>query len=493
MLKRVLTLFIVVCIAVFGESIAVFGAGSSTSAAPASSIEEARKGVVMVYCQSNKSSENSAMGSGFVIGKTGSKSKYIVTSYHIISENTDGVSVVVSRDVFMKAKAVITSAIGDYAVLELEKELYDRNPLPLKLNENVAIAQKVYALGFPGAASAIEDKNTWAPEDVTVSGGIISKELTVDGVGTYQVDASLNPGNSGGPLITEDGAVIGIARFTTKDAANINGAVKIDEIIASLDSLNIPYELYSKQTVKRSNENKSVTDDSGSSASDASLPQAENYDESGKLFTYNWSYIIIGSASLILVMIIIALIFVKKKSSTSLKSYNHQQTNERQQIDERLKNHKRLEIHEKQQIHKADLEDYQLTAAHQFTDAHKLTDAQQLIADQSKASKETSIYCISGYYSNKYFSLSKGKLTIGRDCKYCNIIYPEDTPGISSVHCDISCNSLMDKYMLVDKGSTYGTFLSSGERLVKGKVYYLDLFDSFYLASIENIFEIREI
>lgn len=447
MLKKSLTLFILICIVFLSGTIC------QASAATVSKVEEARKGVVMVYCENPKYPEKGSMGSGFVIGKTGGTSKYIVTSLHVISENTTGAYVVISRDVKIKIKPVITSDTGDFAVLELEQELHDRKPLPLELSKNVAIAQKVYALGFPGAAAAIEDKRTWAPDDVTVTSGIISKLLTVDGVGTYQVDASLNPGNSGGPLITEDGAVIGIARFTTKDASNINGVVKIDEIIPSLDSLKVPYELYGSKKVAKIENKQSVTEEPESSSTDSALPQLDtgSDDDSGKLFTYNWTYILIAIAALILIAIIIVLITDKKKVTPSAKPHNQQR------------------------IQKADPEKKQVTVA------------------QFQQDINASVYCTSGYYTDNSFSLSEGKLTMGRDYKYCNLVFPENTPGISSVHCEISYNSLMNKCMLIDKGSTYGTFMSSGEKLIKEKIYYLNFNDSFYLASRENMFEIRRI
>lgn len=213
----------------------------SFNVAAASKVEDARKGVVMVYCHS---SQGDGMGSGFVIGKNGSSARYVVTNFHVIEANPNGAFVVISRDVLIKTKPIIMSPTADYAVLELDKELHDRVPLPLENSKFVSVAQKVYALGFPGGSTDITDKRTWAPEDVTVSSGIISKDLEVNTVGTFQIDVSINPGNSGGPLITEDGAVIGINRFGVRGATNINGAIKIDELIPSLNSLNVPLIIY---------------------------------------------------------------------------------------------------------------------------------------------------------------------------------------------------------------------------------------------------------
>lgn len=433
MLKKFLALFVVCIIAAAGIC--------SFKAKAASKIEDARKGVVMIYCHGT---DEDAMGSGFVIGKAGDPARYVVTNYHVIEGNPQDAAVVISSNVLIKTKPVIMNKDADYAVLELEKDLTDRTPLPLLKSSSVSVAERVYALGFPGAASKIEDKNTWEPDDVTVSSGIISKSITVDGVPTFQIDASINPGNSGGPLITEDGAVIGIDRFTTKDATNINGAIKIDEIIPSLDSYKIPYELYSVQTVGKSNKIVSKNVDKG-------LQKSQNIISDFKKFlSDNWIFVGIGTVILIIVILVIVLITRKPQKDVSVNT-------------ETLK------------------EDSGYTAL------------QQSSAQVYNVSRRFGIYGISGYYENKIFCMDSGKLVIGRDYRVCNIVYPEDTAGISAVHCEISYNSVLNKFILVDRGSTYGTFLSGGERLSEGRQYSLCLNDSFYLASELNKFEIREI
>lgn len=429
MLKRFLALFVVVIVS------AAFGV-FPLEAEAASRVEEARKGVVMIYCHGT---EEDAMGSGFIIGKTGSPARYVVTNYHVIEGNPQAAAVVISSNVFIKAKPVITNKEADYAVLELEKELKNRTPLPILKSSSVSVAQRVYALGFPGAASRIEDKNTWEPDDVTVSSGIISKSITVDGVPTFQIDASINPGNSGGPLITEDGAVIGIDRFTAKDATNINGAIKIDEIIPSLDSLKIPYELYSAQPVDKRNKTISTNVDNSSEKGATTVVRLK------KFLSDNWIFAAV--AIIIIVIVIVILICQKPKNN--------------------------------------------IPAAAEMT-------LQQPPASTSpvpicKECRRFGIIGISGYYENKVFSMESGKLVIGRNYKACNIIYPEDTAGISGIHCEIGYDPSINRCVLMDKGSTYGTFLSSGEKLAAGRQYYLSLHDSFYLASEFNKFQIREI
>ncbi|GFP75487.1 trypsin-like peptidase domain-containing protein [Clostridium fungisolvens] len=425
----------------FSPNVTVFGDTASPS-----KIQEARKGVVMVYCDNGK---ESGMGSGFVVGRTGSPAKYVVTNFHVIEGNPQSIYVVISTDVLIKAKPIIMSPTGDYAVLEMEKELHDRIPLPILKSDTVSVAQKVYALGFPGAAAAIEDKNTWAPDDVTVSSGIISKEITVNGVGTYQIDVSINPGNSGGPLITEDGAVIGINRFGAKNATNINGAIKIDEIIASLNSLNVPYELYKAPENNSNNSTATVTTPS-QPAKAVTEPEKKSVGVTG-FIKANWILILAGAVVLIVIIVVVMLLSRKSKGVAS----KAQGFSGEQQISPQPVIHKSTPVYQ--------------------------------------SNRSFGIYGVSGYYQNKSFSLMKGKLVIGRDYNVCSVVYPADTAGISSVHCEVNYDADSNKCVLVDRGSTYGTFLSNGEKLMKGRPYYLGPHDSFYLASPANKFEIREI
>lgn len=430
----------------------------SFNAKAASKVEDARKGVVMVYCHS---SQGDSMGSGFVIGKSGSSARYVVTNFHVIEANPSGAFIVISRDVLIKTKPIIMSPTADYVVLELEKELHDRVPLPLQKSDTVAIAQKVYALGFPGGSSVISDNNTWAPDNVTVSSGIISKSITVNTVSTFQIDASINSGNSGGPLITEDGAVIGINRFGVKGATNINGVIKIDELIPSLNSLNVPYELYNAQTSNKQDNAKSDSKQESNNAEDKNKPSASTVvatptptpstttsDKKGfdfkKIFMNKWA---VGISAVVLIAIAIMAILISKKKKNAIVSNQNYISSPMQSS--------------------AILPDYQIK-------------------------RKVIIYGTSGYYQNQSFSLSNGKLTIGRDYKVCNVVYPPTTAGISSVHCEISYDVSINKCVLVDKGSSYGTFLLNGEKITASKPYYLNAGDSFYLASLANKFEVRE-
>ena len=97
------------------------------------------------------------------------------------------------------------------------------------------MGDEVLALGFPLADTI--------GTNLTVTRGIISSTRTVDGVRLLQTDASLNPGNSGGPLVNRDGEVIGVnsSRIEETDAgrpvSNIGFAVSVSELERRLPAL----------------------------------------------------------------------------------------------------------------------------------------------------------------------------------------------------------------------------------------------------------------
>lgn len=84
-----------------------------------------------------------------------------------------------------------------------------------------------------------------------------------------------------------------------------------------------------------------------------------------------------------------------------------------------------------------------------------------------------------------------GVLVIGRNPQKCNVCYPVDTKGVSGVHCQVKRSSMGVE--LVDCGSTNGTFLGSGQKLQPNVPVVLNNGDYFYLASTEQMFQIKNI
>ena len=94
---------------------------------------------------------------------------------------------------------------------------------------------------------------------------------------------------------------------------------------------------------------------------------------------------------------------------------------------------------------------------------------------------------VKGIYQGNSFPV-RDSVLVGRDEKRCQLIYPQGTPGVSSVHCELK--NIGGALQIIDRGSAYGTFLSSGERLPANLPRMLQIGDVFYLATPSQTFQV---
>ena len=105
-------------------------------------------------------------------------------------------------------------------------------------------------------------------------------------------------------------------------------------------------------------------------------------------------------------------------------------------------------------------------------------------------SAEAVIQGVSGLLNGKTYMLTAGTpLIFGRRTEKCNVLFKNETKGISSIHCKIKWYN--GKVLIKDLGSTYGTWLNEGTRLEPNKYYELPDQGVFYLGSKENMFFIQ--
>ena len=94
---------------------------------------------------------------------------------------------------------------------------------------------------------------------------------------------------------------------------------------------------------------------------------------------------------------------------------------------------------------------------------------------------------VSGVFLGKRFSID-GSVRIGRDPNKNDLVFPAQTQGISGVHCVVTLDG--NVVHLTDLGSTYGTFLGNGQRLVANETVQLTVGDTFWLGSENEVFAI---
>ena len=140
--------------------------------------------------------QTSALGSGFIIDEKG----IVITNNHVI-KGAEDVFVRVNGEKNIKAKVIGADPGMDLAVLQIES---DQKFTPVKFGDSdtARIGDWVIAIGNPFGLGG------------TVTAGIISARNRSIGLSRYedyiQTDASINQGNSGGPLFNMDGDVVGI-------------------------------------------------------------------------------------------------------------------------------------------------------------------------------------------------------------------------------------------------------------------------------------------
>jgi serine protease Do len=161
-------------------------------------------------------------GTGFALTSNG----YLCTNFHVI-DKADSIYVQNSKGDSYKVKVVYQDPQYDIAILKIIDSQFTELPnLPYKLKlNNAGMGEHVYTLGFP-------------KDDAVLGEGYLSSNTGFGGdTLSYQVDIRVNPGNSGGPLLDNQGNVIGVisAKETQIDGAAY--AIKSKYILEALRAI----------------------------------------------------------------------------------------------------------------------------------------------------------------------------------------------------------------------------------------------------------------
>jgi S1-C subfamily serine protease len=183
------------------------------------------------YRQNGTEEQEIGGGTGFIITSDG----YIVTNKHVVADEEAEYTVMMNDESKYDAEVVARDPTTDFAVLKIEGK--DFPTIELGDSDELKVGQTVIAIG-----------NALGEFRNTVSVGVISglsRSITASSfgfgsenlVGVIQTDASINHGNSGGPLLNLAGQVIGINTAIAQDAQNIGFAIPINEVKNSIESV----------------------------------------------------------------------------------------------------------------------------------------------------------------------------------------------------------------------------------------------------------------
>lgn len=435
---------------------------------------ETRESVAVVYtCLDMDGGEYGfGWGTGFFVGNSGENPTYLLTNYHVISDFEDyGAGELIeaningqtmrgrskvrvyydSRD-YEEAYVVGFDASKDVALLKLNSATDKRRPVTLCSPNDSMVGSNVYAVGYPGLSENIFAGSTtsWGESDASVTSGTFSRIFTTEGTGrvNIQIDCVIRHGNSGGPLVNDDGAVIGINTWSvSQNSESVNYAVSIDEAIPMLNQYGVSY---AKTEAGGGNSTDGTNGMNGTNGTDGTdgidgtdgtdvvaseeatvveTPESKPANNMGM-----WIAIIVG---IIAVAGIAGLVIVrggKKKK-------------EQQPV-----------VIQKEPVMPA---------------------------------KRPVVRSMSPQHRGMRTELSERPILIGRSKSDCMIVFQEGTPGVSGRHCSLAWDAASGNFVLTDMKSTYGTFLQSGQKLNPGVPYYLKAGEAFYLGEVGNMLSVN--
>jgi TPR repeat protein len=165
-----------------------------------------------------------AFGTGFVVTKSG----YLITAHHVIADASQ-IRVTFGDGRTFPAKVEVASRSNDLALLKIKAE--GLKFLPLSSSKSIEVGEELFTVGYP-VPQLLGGKPKYT------NGALSSKSGIKGEASLMQVTIPIQPGNSGGPVVTSKGRVVGIVTSTAAIEAffketgtlpqNINWAIKAE-------------------------------------------------------------------------------------------------------------------------------------------------------------------------------------------------------------------------------------------------------------------------
>ena len=182
------------------------------------------------------SGDGTVQGSGLIVSPDGK----IATNLHVVRDlKTAGVQLA-SGEIFDSFSVLAFDERSDLAILRIAG--FDLPTIELGNSNDVKTGERVVAIGSPLGLQG------------TVTAGVVSAirdDPFGSGAKVIQTDASVNPGNSGGPLLNDRGQAIGVVTFNVKrggQGEGLNFAMPINYVRGMLDNLQKPISLQLRAT-----------------------------------------------------------------------------------------------------------------------------------------------------------------------------------------------------------------------------------------------------
>lgn len=161
-------------------------------------------------------------GTGFALSSNG----YLCTNFHVI-DGADSIYVQNNKGKSFKVKVIFSDPQYDLAILKIDDDDFSSLPnIPYRLKrDDIGMGEVVYTLGFP-------------KDDAVLGEGYVSSNTGYNGDTTaYQVSIPVNPGNSGGPLLDNNGNIIGAITAKQNQIDGAAFAIKSQYIMEALNAI----------------------------------------------------------------------------------------------------------------------------------------------------------------------------------------------------------------------------------------------------------------
>ena len=458
----------------------------------ANPVQDVRNSVVRVYMDVSvyvhtyhKDAFAYSTGTGFFVGDPDSDLQYVVTNRHVVDVNelyeafkTEykyytvdlkdyHVWVLIDNEVYevdYDRNATLSKTM-DLAVLKLNRPVSNRTAALLGDTEDMDVTDTAYALGFPGY-SDIEDLNNDFAEsletevtklfpsgisNITVTKGSIVKKAPSNDINYIQHDADISYGNSGGPLVDEDGNVIGINTLMNQvESTTAFFAIDVGHIKSFLKLNNIPFSEPAEPTPAPSSPAPSTPapatptpatstpattttePETATEEEDTSASAPTDLEEPAEDTSTNWVLIgcIAGGALLLLVIALLLILRSKKKK--------------KQQREEQERQRKK-----------------------QQDELEKMRQRDSWTPPPPAPAGAISV--IAGTLAGQQFPVSEGSpVLVGKDQSSCAVVFGEEYRNVSRKHLTIAYQSFDNIYTVTDTSSNGTFYRTTGQRLPKG-------------------------
>lgn len=202
---------------------------------------------VVLLVMEDENGQPVSLGSGFFV-----KNGLIATNLHVIEGASSGYAKLIGK----KKKYEIKGVAGidkqrDLAILAVNSQ--QNIPLKLGNEDDIAIGDEIFVIGNPQGLEG------------TFSKGIVSGMRQVGSDNLMQITAPISPGSSGGPVVDNQGKVVGVAVATFKGGQNLNFAIPVSYL---KKLLNQKSSIYPLSVAKKKKSEKSILNGLGGKSTD---------------------------------------------------------------------------------------------------------------------------------------------------------------------------------------------------------------------------------